>query len=321
VRVACALAISVGALAVVVAGCDSGGVAGPGLDAPAGPAGSDGAAEAASHDAASGGASDGSDDLAAEQLAADTSGTDANLEAGSSDRAPDAPAVDAGGDRADTPPGGDAAEAPTDTATERVSMPCVAPGVCDPFDPSSCGAKICVVQGDGNTACVAGAATLKASGASCASRLECAGGLDCVRIGDDPGTTCQRMCPHGSIGFCGGESRCTDFIVGCSQYCRLRDVPCDIYAQNCGDLGRACALSVDSETGARYTGCRAAGTGARGDRCDTGVTCGKGLLCVRDSGVSTCRQICTGDGGALPCAGAGETCSGLTSTYQITYCQ
>jgi hypothetical protein len=208
-----------------------------------------------------------------------------------------------------------------DAAAERISMPCVAPGACDPFDPVSCGAKICAVQGDGNTACVTGAATLKTLGAACASRLECAAGLDCVRIGNDPATTCQRMCPRGSIGFCGGEYRCTDFIVGCIQYCILRDLPCDIYAQNCADPGRACALSVDSETGARYTGCRPAGTGARGDRCDTGVTCGKGLLCVRESGVSACHQICTGDGGAVPCTAVGETCSGLTSTYQVTYCR
>jgi hypothetical protein len=227
-------------------------------------------------------------------------------------------ASDAGSDaRAGADLGGDVAG---DAGDERVSMPCVAPGACDPFSPTACGAELCAVGLDGNTTCIAGTGALKGPGATCTTRNECADGLDCVRLGDDPGTTCQRMCPRGSIGFCGGELRCTDFIVGCIQYCRPRDLPCDIYAQNCADPGKACALSVDGETGVRYTGCRPAGTAARGDRCEA-VTCGKGLLCVRDAGISTCRQICTGDGGALPCQAAGETCSGLTSTYQITYCR
>jgi hypothetical protein len=196
----------------------------------------------------------------------------------------------------------------------------VAAGACDPFVPTACGAKVCAVQLDGNTACVTAAATLKGLGATCTLGTECAGGLDCVQIGADPGPTCQRRCPKGSIGFCGGEARCTDFIVGCIQFCVARDLPCNIYLQNCADAAKACSLSVDSETGARYTGCRPAGTGARGDRCDQGGTCGKGLLCVRESGVSTCRQICSPSGGSLPCLAAGETCSGLTSTYQVTYC-
>jgi hypothetical protein len=208
----------------------------------------------------------------------------------------------------------------TDGGGEPVSMPCMAAGACDPFDPTSCGAKLCAVGGDGNTSCITAAATLKGLGATCTTREQCAGGLDCVIIGADPAATCQRMCPRGSIGFCGGEYRCTSLLAGCVQYCRLRDVPCDIYAQDCAAAGTACSLSVDSETGARYTGCRSAGTAARGDRCET-ATCGKGLLCVREGSVSTCRQICTGDGGAAPCLAAGETCSGLTSTYQIAYCR
>jgi hypothetical protein len=214
----------------------------------------------------------------------------------------------------------DAVEA-ADAPAEPVSMACTAPGTCDPFDPAACGAQVCRVQQDGNTACVAAAATLKGAGASCTFTNECGDGLDCIQIGDDPGPTCQRTCPKGSLGFCGGEQRCTNFFVGCVQFCRPRDVPCDIYAQNCADTTRACAPTTDSETGERYTGCRPAGPGARGDRCDT-AACAKGLICVREAGVSTCRQVCTGgDAGALPCTGAGETCSGLTSTYQITYCK
>jgi hypothetical protein len=216
---------------------------------------------------------------------------------------------------------GDGADASVaDGGDGPVSMPCMAAGACDPFDPTSCGSKVCAVGLDGNTSCVTGAASPKGLGASCASRAECAGGLDCVTIGTDPAPTCQRMCPRGSIGFCGGEYRCTSFLAGCIQYCQLRDPPCDIYAQDCAGAGTACSLSIDGETGARYTGCRPAGTAARGDSCD-GATCGKGLLCVREGGVSTCRQICTGDAGALPCLAAGETCSGLTSTYQISYCR
>jgi hypothetical protein len=237
-----------------------------------------------------------------------------------SDAAPDL-APEARGDAADAPEIEAAADATSgDAAGERVSMACTAPGACDPFDPAACGAQICRVQLDGNTACVPGAATLKQAGAACASTTECGDGLDCVQLGDDPGFTCRRTCPKGSLGFCGGDLRCTNTFGGCVQFCLPRDLPCDIYVQNCADPSRACTLSIDSETGERYTGCRPAGPGARGDRCES-VVCGKGLLCVREGGVSTCRQICTGDGGALPCTAAGETCSGLTSTYQITYCK
>jgi hypothetical protein len=324
---------------LVLAACGgSGGVAGQG-NFDGGQAGKGGDAQGESRDVASGGetAPDLKGPEAGPDLALDTpveappSGDaadgradgDAALEVGGDVPSPKdapsdgdaAPAVDAPGAEAgtDTTPAGD-------TAGDRVSMACTAPGGCDPFDPAACGAQLCRVQADGNTACIAGAATLKQAGAACTFTNECADGLDCIQIGDDPGFTCQKTCPKGSLGFCGGELRCTSFFTGCVQFCRPRDVPCDIYAQNCADTTKACALSLDSETGERYTGCRPAGPGARGDRCET-VVCGKGLLCVRENGVSTCRQVCTGDGGALPCTGVGETCAGLTSTYQITYCK
>jgi hypothetical protein len=303
------------ALLVLAACGGSGGVAGPGhFDAGDGAAG-DGATERA--------------DVAAAETLPDVKGSSEVAGDHPADLAPDAPPTDARADGADAPgleaagdvpADGDAAstgDAPVDLGggdtrqagdapAEKVSMPCMAPGSCDPFDPSPavCGAQVCRVQQDGNTACEAAAATLKAAGATCTFTNECGDGLDCVQIGDDPGFTCQRTCPKGSIGFCGGELRCTSFFVGCVQFCRPRDVPCDVYAQNCADSRHTCTTSVDSETGDRYTGCRAFGPGARGDRCD-GTACGKGLLCVREAGVSTCRQVCTGDGGALPCAGAG----------------
>jgi hypothetical protein len=321
-------------LLVVLAGCASDSPAGAG----AGP-GDGGDASEAGDVAGETTASDGRDAPAAEDqressdardaptASADgadggTSG-DAAKEGGEGDAGIEA-GKDAGNDAqagaADAADGDGAADAAIDGAAERVSMPCVAAGACDPFVATSCGARVCAVGPDGNTMCIAGSASPKGLGAACASPGECAGGLDCVSLGADTTLTCQRMCPRGSLGFCGGDYRCTDFIVGCIQYCRLRDVPCDIYAQNCADARTACALSLDTETGERYTGCRPAGPGARGERCDQGGACGKGLLCVRESGVSTCRQICTGDGGALPCLAAGETCSGLTSTYHVTYC-
>jgi hypothetical protein len=309
------------------------GAAGCGSDSPAGGAhrsdggggsdGGDGAAgDARGDDAASAGAG-GAGASASGDGASGSGGAAVDAAA---DSAPDvagdsvADVAGDGRDAGDAPGDGGSDASVTDGSGEPVSMPCMAAGACDPFDPTSCGAQICAVGLDGNTACVAGAASPKGLGAACTTRAECAGGLDCVTIGTDPAPSCQRMCPRGSIGFCGGEYRCTNFIVGCIQFCRLRDPPCDIYAQNCADAAMACTLSVDSETGARYTGCRPAGTAARGDRCD-GAACGKGLLCVREGGVSTCRQICTGDGGAAPCLAAGETCSGLTSTYQVTYCR
>jgi hypothetical protein len=319
------------ALLVLAACGGSGGIAGPG-----GKAGDGGAADRPDADAAeaspeTGGspdvATDHPADLAADSAAGDAADARADLA--------DAPGPETAGDVAtnDGPTDGDAApgaDAPVDrgadaaeaadAATEKVSMACTAPGACDPFASTACGAQVCRVGQDGNTACVPAAATLKPAGGACTFTNDCDDGLDCVQIGDDPGFTCQRTCPKGSLGFCGGDLRCTSFFVGCVQFCRPRDVPCDIYAQNCADPTRACSTSVDSETGERYTGCRPAGPGARGDRCDA-AACGKGLICVREAGVSTCRQVCTGDGGAVPCTGAGETCSGVTSTYQITYCR
>jgi hypothetical protein len=318
--------VALGSLALMGVGCGSNSPATGGTPHSDGGGGSDGRADRPAGDApetgiggAAGSATgDGAAGAGTIGDAAPDSRTDGSTDI-STDMAGDASdaATDARGDGAAS----DGAGASTsDGSGEPVSMPCTAAGACDPFDPTSCGPKVCAVGLDGNTACVAGAASPKGLGAACATRTECAGGLDCVTIGTDPAPTCQRMCPRGSIGFCGGEYRCTNFIVGCIQYCRLRDAPCDIYAQDCAGAGMACTLSVDGETGARYTGCRPAGTAARGDRCDQGATCGKGLVCVREGGVSTCRQVCTGDGGGVPCLAAGETCSGVTSTYQISFC-
>jgi len=318
------LVIAALGLLPLAAGCGSSSPAGAGNRVPDGAAGREGGAGASGGASVEGGAGagagGGAGSAAGDGAAGSAVGDAARDVTGDSafDRASDA----VGDVARDAGAAGDGADASgTDGGGEPVPMPCMAAGACDPFDPTSCGSKICAVGLDGNTTCVTGAASPKDLGAACATRTECAGGLDCVTIGADPTPTCQRMCPRGSIGFCGGEYRCTSFIVGCIQYCRLRDAPCDIYAQDCAGAGLACSLSVDSETGARYTGCRPAGTAARGDRCDQGATCGKGLLCVNEGGVATCHQICTGDGGAAPCLAAGETCSGLTSSYQISYCR
>lgn len=277
------------------------------------------------------GAADGSRvDTPAEMSAGDAGGGDtgtndvpADLRADGVVNPPvDAPptdvARDAAMDGSTTPPDAQADISGTDTAPDLVSMPCVAPGGCDPFDPAACGAQRCEPGLDGNYSCASTKGT-KAAGAACAARAECAGGLDCVRLGDDPATTCTRMCPRGSIGFCGGELRCSEFIVGCVQYCRARPTPCDVYAQNCASPADACTLATDPETRALYTGCRPAGTATRGQSCAVDA-CARGLLCVREAGVALCRQICTGDGGALPCLAANEACTGLTSTARITYC-
>lgn len=208
----------------------------------------------------------------------------------------------------------------------RVSMPCTAEGACDPFTTTGCAAgSLCQPQVDGGTTCITGASTLLAPGATCTFGDECGPGTLCLNFGD--GFKCQLMCPNGSIGFCPGESRCFGTIGDpCVRICRPRAAACDIFLQDCADAADTCTLATDPETGARYTGCRPAGTAGHLAPCGgASGACGHGLICINetvDGGTAArCRFVCGSDGGVPACTSAGEACTGFAASWRVPYCR
>ncbi len=245
----------------------------------------------------------------------DAAGSDAgDLDAPGLDAPPsDAPGLDA----PDAAMGGDVLviDAPTDSGL--VSMPCTATGACDPFDPASCGAAESCRLGATGTACMAISSPAALEGEACTRSDGCEPGTLCLDFGE--GFVCHRMCPDGSIGFCGAGQACGGSLGdSCVRVCRPTPVPCDIYAQDCADPELACVLVTHADTGERYTGCRPPGELTEGEVCGSGVgTCERGLVCIRVSGVSTCRSVC--DDGGPECT-APQTCTGVTTGWGVRYC-
>jgi hypothetical protein len=203
-----------------------------------------------------------------------------------------------------------------------MSMPCTAAGACDPFDPTSCGAGLgCRLNDTGMTECLPVIASPREEGSACTTSRDCQPGLVCLDFGG--GFACNRMCPRGSIGFCGGEDRCFGTLGdACVQVCRPRPEPCDIYAQDCPNPADACTLASDPETRAPYTGCRPNGTVGIGGFCGgMAGSCQRGLICIREGSSSTCKQVCGPDGGTPACTAAGEVCTGFARTWGVSYCR
>jgi len=222
----------------------------------------------------------------------------------------DAPAADTAGLDA---PGTDASGADGGL----VSMPCVATGACDPFDPTSCSDGESCRLGATGTECMALFSTVAAAGEVCTRSDGCEPGTLCLDFGE--GFVCHLMCPDGSIGFCGAGQACGGGLGDtCVRVCRPTPVPCDIYAQDCVDPELACVLVTHADTGERYTGCRPPGPLTEGETCGTGVgTCERGLVCIRVTGVSSCRSVCSDDG---PDCTAPQACTGVTTGWGVRYC-
>jgi hypothetical protein len=238
----------------------------------------------------------------------DTGSVDAGVDA-----TPDSAIVDSGsGDTGPMDTG------PMDTGP--VSMPCTAIGPCDPFDPTSCPDGQSCQPGIGMTECVDIDADPLGLGETCTSNAQCAPGLRCLNFGD--GLVCERLCPDGSIGFCGDDSACIGAIGGdmCIRVCRPIPEPCDIYAQDCSDPTDTCTLSRHPETSEPYTGCRPEGPQGLGNPCggDDGF-CQRGLICISEMGIAACRQVC-GPDGAPPTCDIGE-CTGFARTWMVPYCR
>ncbi|RLB49212.1 MAG: hypothetical protein DRJ42_21495 [Deltaproteobacteria bacterium] len=237
-----------------------------------------------------------------------------------------------GGPGTDSGPGADAGPGDSGTPTDAgadaamdtgpVSMPCTAIGPCDPFDPTSCPDGEGCQPGIGMTECVTLDADAADLGETCALPDECAAGLLCLNFGDGP--TCERMCPNGSIGFCGAGQACTGAIGGdmCIRICRSIPTPCDIYTQDCAGTDEACTLARNPETGETYTGCRPAGTQGSGMACGgADGQCQAGLICIGEASIDVCRQVCGPDGGDPTCADPGESCTGLSTNWMVPYCR
>jgi hypothetical protein len=238
---------------------------------------------------------------------------DAGLDAGTDA----APGADTGTDTGLPVDGGEDA---------RVSMPCTAAGMCNPFDPESCGTTMACrpdLTPEG-TGCGPLSAAVRMEGESCTAPDDCVQGTLCLDFGE--GLSCQRMCPDGSIGFCGRDDlACFGAIAAdeCIRICRPIPEECDILMQDCADPLDTCTLARHPETDAPYTGCRPAGTQGPGDPCGDGMgSCDHGLICIREGMTTSCRQVCGGADMAPPaCTEPGETCTGFARTWMVSYCR
>jgi len=243
---------------------------------------------------------------------------DASMDAGGTDGAigEDAGGTDGGGTDAAGDDGGGGEE-----DGGPVSMPCTAMGDCDPFDPTACPDGEACHPNPSGTECAELTARTVGEGEECSARADCAPGLLCLDFGD--GFSCNRMCPEGSIGFCGEDKGCFGTIGDAGvRICRPIPEPCDIYAQDCPDPDDTCTFTRDPETDEPYTGCRPAGEQGHGEPCggDDG-SCDRGLVCIRGGdGSTSCHHVCDPDG-EPDCTAGDETCDGFAETWMVGYCR
>lgn len=233
--------------------------------------------------------------------------------------APDGSAGDDGGGA--TIDAGGAADAQIDGGPP-VSMPCTPTGMCDPFAASPCPAgESCRIGGMG-LRCYPHDAPPRAEGTVCTAPAQCAPGMMCLSFGVDPTSYCTRLCPDGSIGYCGADAACTGTLGdACVQACRPLPERCDVYAQDCADPIDTCTLTSNPETRENYTGCRPAGPRAEGETCGSADgTCGHDLICIRVAGVTACRQPCDPEDASETCP-SGQACTGMARTWMVGFCQ
>ncbi len=238
---------------------------------------------------------------------------------GGSDAGPETDGGGSGADGGADEDGGPATDGGTDGGP--VSMPCTAAGDCDPFDATSCpDGQSCRPATSGASECMDIDASPAGEDEPCTTGQGCAPGLLCLDFGG--GFTCQRMCPEGSIGFCGDGKACFGSIGHtCIRICRPIPEPCDIFAQDCADPDDTCTFTRHPETDAPYTGCRPAGTLGHGDECGAAGSCGHGLVCIRAGSTTTCHHVCGPDGADPQCTVDGEECTGFARTWMVPFCQ
>jgi hypothetical protein len=179
---------------------------------------------------------------------------------------------------------------------------------CYPDDPSTSNAQECNLAPDGGpydpaggydkaqlacrvrraanepgvTPVCAPAGTLTA-GMHCGSSDDCAAGYECVGDGICRSYCCSGQCSNGNE-FCDIEATTTDPMLRVPVCAPTR--ACNLLDGQCGAT-ETCA--VVGEDGA--TSCVAIGSAHAGDGCDT-RQCGRGLVCLGQSGSRNCYILC-----------------------------
>jgi hypothetical protein len=204
------------------------------------------------------------------------------------------------------------------------ACPCTPAGACNPFETGKCTATQSCRPDTAGSACQPLNSPILGEGQACpatADQFACAVGLLCTDFGG--GATCARLCPKDTVGLCPSGQACTGVIAGesCVQICRPFPAPCDALAQDCPDAADTCAPATHPETGAAYTGCRPAGPRSRGQTCGGNLgACGHGLVCLSTARTATCREICD-PAGSRACSDAKQSCTGLSTLYQLPFCE
>ncbi len=200
---------------------------------------------------------------------------------------------------------------------------CTPAGACSPFGPNSCGGQQTCRAETGGTVCGMIPPTPLAEDAPCEGTFECGPGLACINL-NAQGARCHKLCPANQVGLCSAGKACSAPIAGetCMRLCAPLPPACDIYnLRSCPEANSKCDLSVHPETNARYTACLPAGVGQIGDACTGGSRCARGLVCINlsDQG-ARCRQVCNAEAASPVCSVTGQTCTGRSSLYGVTFC-
>lgn len=198
---------------------------------------------------------------------------------------------------------------------------CLSGNSCDPLGTNTCGPdRACrVIQATITCESLAGSPLV--AGQGCQFTEQCAHGLVCINLG--AGATCTKLCPAGSKGYCGPEAACSVELTGqpCLNICAALAKPCNIYdVSSCG-AGLKCGLTRNPETQERYTGCIRAGMFQVGAFCSGDSQCVAGTVCASVGGVSRCQQVCGPNNTNPVCLVAGQTCSGKTTQYDVSFCK
>lgn len=212
---------------------------------------------------------------------------------------------DAGGEEDAGPP-------PVDAGPE-----CPVVGTCDIFDRDTCHhTESCRPTPEGSVACRPLEDNPFGLDEACTTAASCEPGLLCLDFGS--GNRCVALCPEDSVGMCPDGWQCSGgSTTDCLATCRRAPERCDIYANDCSNGTDLCRPSFDAEREEPVTICSAAGPRALGESCGSGMgNCQRGLLCVRAGEGTACREVCQENSDC----GAGTTCNGMISTWDITYC-
>jgi hypothetical protein len=198
-------------------------------------------------------------------------------------------------------------------------------GECDPFG-QDCpqseegDAQQCIPV-NGVPTCVTMRAEVAGEDEPCEGAPDCGPGMTCINWSDGRGQLCTVMCQRDSGEPCGPQKSCSSWIQSNEAIGLCAPLPdtCDIYAQDCAQ-GEACTFGRDPDTNDPIFVCEAAGDQGDGELCSNGNgRCQAGLICIREEDdMSRCHRVCPEDDAVCDNE---QTCSGRSSTWQVTFCR